>query len=499
MEPVETAATISRDVAAGRTTAAEQCERALAQIERLNGRLNAFVDVLADEARARAARIDAAIAAGAPAGPLAGVPVALKDNICTAAGRTTCGSRMLEDYRSPYDATVVRRLEEAGAVIVGKTNLDEFAMGSSSENSAFGPVRNPWDERRVAGGSSGGSAVAVATGMSAAALGSDTGGSVRQPAALTGVVGLKPTYGRVSRYGLVAYGSSLDQIGPLARAVEDAAIVLGVICGHDPADSTSVARPAEDFAAALDEAALKRRLDGLRIGVPQEYFGEGLDAEVRRAVEGAIDVYRGLGAQVRPVSLPHSPNCVAAYYVVATPECSSNLARFDGVHYGRRRPDAREVVELYAGSRADGFGPEVKRRIMLGTFALSSGYYEAYYARALKVRRLIRNDFEAAFEQADVLACPATPTPAFALGEKLDDPLQMYLADIYTLSVNLAGLPAISVPCGYSGGGLPIGLQLIGPLFGEAAVLQAARLFERETDWHTKRVAGESTSGKPLA
>ena len=449
--------------------------------------LRAFTDLTADHARRRAERVDADVADGKAIGPLAGVPIAVKDNICTSFGRTTCGSKMLEDYRSPYDATVIRRLEDAGAVIVGKTNLDEFGMGSSTENSAFEPTRNPWNAECVPGGSSGGSAVAVAAGLTPLALGSDTGGSIRQPASFCGVVGLKPSYGRVSRYGLVAYGSSLDQIGPFARNVTDAALMLGVISGKDPQDSTSVERPADDYVAQLSDGKLEERLATLRIGVPEEYFGEGLDPEVRAAIEGAIDVYRSLGAEIVEVSLPHSPYCIAVYYLIATAECSSNLARYDGVHYGRRAADSREIVDLYSSSRAEGFGAEVKRRVMLGTFALSAGYYDAYYNKALKARQLIRRDFERAFERADVLACPTTPTPAFRFGEKLDDPLQMYLADVYTIAANLAGIPAVSIPCGLSSGGLPISLQLLAPLFGETLLLQTARIYERETDWHTRR------------
>jgi aspartyl-tRNA(Asn)/glutamyl-tRNA(Gln) amidotransferase subunit A len=483
-----TATGIAQAVAAGNLKATQVCGRALQRIEAVDPRLKAFVELTADHARKRAEQIDADVAAGRPVGPLAGIPIAVKDNICTAFGRTTCGSRFLADYRSPYDATVIRRIESAGGVIIGKTNLDEFGMGSSTENSAWQPTRNPWRADRVPGGSSGGSAAAVAAGMTPLALGSDTGGSIRQPAAFCGVVGLKPTYGRVSRYGLVAYGSSLDQIGPIAGNVTDAALMLGVISGRDPQDSTSVDRPVDDYGAELSDAKLSEPLSGLRIGVPKEYFGEGLDDEVRAAVEAAIDVYRGLGVRVVEVSLPHSPYCVAVYYVIATAECSSNLARFDGVHYGRRAAGPREIVELYSASRAEGFGAEVKRRIMLGTFALSAGYYDAYYDKALRARQLIKQDFERAFEQADVLACPTTPTPAFRFGEKIDDPLQMYLADIYTIAANLAGVPGISIPCGFSSGGLPIGLQLLAPLFGETRLLQTARIYERETAWHDRRL-----------
>jgi len=483
-----TATGIAQAVAAGNLKATQVCGRALQRVEAVDASLKAFVELTAEHAQERAEQIDAGVAAGRPVGPLAGVPIGVKDNICTAFGRTTCGSRFLADYRSPYDATVIRRIESAGGVIIGKTNLDEFGMGSSTENSAVEPTRNPWHADRVPGGSSGGSAVAVAAGMTPVALGSDTGGSIRQPAAFCGVVGLKPTYGRVSRYGLVAYGSSLDQIGPLAGNVTDAVLMLGVISGKDPQDSTSVDRPVDEYVAGLSDAKLSERLSGLRLGVPKEYFGEGLDDEVRAAVEAAIDVYRGLGVSVVEVSLPHSPYCVGVYYLIATAECSSNLARYDGVHYGRRAAGPREIVELYSASRAEGFGAEVKRRIMLGTFALSAGYYDAYYDKALRARQLIKQDFERAFEQADVLACPTAPTPAFRFGEKMDDPLQMYLADIYTIAANLAGVPGISIPCGFSGGGLPIGLQLLGPLFGEARLLQTARIYERETAWNDQRL-----------
>jgi aspartyl-tRNA(Asn)/glutamyl-tRNA(Gln) amidotransferase subunit A len=485
MAPPTTAHEIAAAVRAGQCSAEEVCRATLARIADGDGELGAFLEVLTDDALAAARRVDANRAAGEPLGPLAGVPVAIKDNICTLSGHTTCASRILRDFRSPYDATAVARLLAAGAVCVGKTNLDEFAMGSSTENSAIRPTRNPWNRQCVPGGSSGGSTVAVAGRLVPAALGSDTGGSIRQPAALCGVVGLKPTYGRVSRYGLVAYGSSLDQIGPLTTCVTDAALLLSAIGGHDPHDSTSVREPVPDYAAALTDAALDG-LRPLRIGVPAEYFGAGLAPEVRAVVEAALELYRGLGATTVPVSLPHMPYAVAVYYVVATAEASSNLARYDGVHYGHRAGAPADLLDLYSASRAEGFGPEVKRRIMLGTFALSTGYYDAYYNKALQVRRLIQQDFATALQQVDVLACPATPTPAFRLGEKLDDPLQMYLADIYTISVNLAGLPALVVPCGFSPAGLPIGLQLIGPLFGETAVLQAGRLYERATDWHTR-------------
>ena len=489
MDAGDSAVAIAGAVARGERKAVEICDEALARIEQLDERYGAFLQVTAEHARQQALRIDAAVKHGQPVGPLAGVPIAVKDNLCTRFGKTTCASKILADFHAPYDATAIQLIERAGGVILGKTNLDEFAMGSSNENSAFKPVRNPWVPDCVPGGSSGGSTVAVATGMAALGVGSDTGGSIRQPASLCGVVGMKPTYGRVSRYGLVAYGSSLDQIGPLARSVEDAALLLGVIAGGDPLDATSVAQPVDDYVAALADAKLDAWREHLRIGVPKEYFGDGLDPQVRAAVEAALDVYKRMGAELVEVSMPNSPYCVAIYYLVATAEASSNLARYDGVHYGHRSASAKDIFELYSASRSEGFGPEVKRRIMLGTFALSSGYHDAYYTKALKARRLLKQDFDRAFEQCDVLACPASPSPAFRLGEKIDDPLQMYLADIYTIPANLAGVPGICVPAGFSDGGLPIGLQLMGPVFGETSLLQTARLFERETDWHTKRPA----------
>jgi aspartyl-tRNA(Asn)/glutamyl-tRNA(Gln) amidotransferase subunit A len=407
------------------------------------------------------------------------VPVALKDNIVTTFGATTCGSRVLEPFHSKYAAHVAARLEAAGAIIVGKTNLDEFAMGSSTEHSAFGPTLNPWDTARVAGGSSGGSVAAVAAGLVPIALGSDTGGSIRLPASFCGVTGLKPSYGRVSRYGLVAYGSSLDQIGPIARDVRDAALLLSVIAGHDDRDSTSADRAVPDYVTTLD-----RPLSGLRVGVSDEFFGPGLDQEVGQAVREAVALLEREGATTVPVELPHLKYAVAAYYLIATAEASSNLARFDGVHFGHRTAAPKDIIDLYASSRGEGFGPEVKRRIMLGTYALSSGYYDAYYLKASKVRTLIRRDFEAAFEQVDVLASPVAPATAFRVGELVDDPLAMYLADIYTIPANLAGNCAISIPCGVSKTGLPIGLQLAGPAFGEERLLAAAHQFQLRTDFH---------------
>ncbi|MFH1747075.1 MAG: Asp-tRNA(Asn)/Glu-tRNA(Gln) amidotransferase subunit GatA [Planctomycetota bacterium] len=474
-------------VKAGNCTATDICAAALARITRINPDLRAFLEVTAQEAQQQAQNVDVALADRQSPGELAGVPLAIKDNICTTFGHTTCASQSLQGYVSPYNATVIERISAAGGVIVGKTNLDEFAMGSSNENSSFFPTGNPWNPDHVPGGSSGGSAAAVASGMVPLALGSDTGGSIRQPAAFCGIVGLKPTYGRVSRYGLVAYGSSLEQIGPLARNVEDVALLLHVISGYDPHDSTCVDRPVPDYPAALSTEELAACAARLTIGVPREYFAAGLDDEVRAAVEEAIAVYRRLGARIIEVSLPHTPACIAVYYVVAMAECSSNLARFDGVHYGRRGSSPDNLLDLYCSSRDEGFGSEVKRHLMLGNYVLSSGYYDAYYLKALRVRRLIKQDFERAFTQADLLICPTTPTPAFRRGEKLGNPLQMYLADIYTVSANLAGIPGISIPCGLASSGLPIGLQLMGPVFSEQLLLQAARLYERETDWHTRR------------
>jgi aspartyl-tRNA(Asn)/glutamyl-tRNA(Gln) amidotransferase subunit A len=460
-------------LARGEVSAVALLDQCLAAVKARNGELNAFLHVDEAGARAQAEAIDQRRGRGEALGPLAGLPVALKDNLSTRGVPTTCASRILKGYLPPYDAHAVTRLRDAGAVIVGKTNLDEFAMGSSTENSAFGPTRNPIDPTRIPGGSSGGSACAVAAGMVPIALGSDTGGSVRQPAALCGVVGLKPSYGRVSRYGLVAFGSSLDVIGTLTRDVADAALMLGVIAGHDDRDSTSLPQAGEDYLSALQQP-----LEGLRVGVPREYFAAGLDAEVERAVRSALSAYERLGAKLVDVSLPTSPHGLAVYYLVATAEASGNLARYDGVHYGARVKGA-DLLELYEKSRGSGFGPEVKRRIMLGTHALSSGYRDAYYLKALKVRRLIKADYDAAFQSCDVIAGPTSPTTAFPIGERTDDPLAMYLADIYTIGANLAGLPAVSLPCGKSTAGLPIGLQLTAPVLQEARLLRAARMIER--------------------
>ncbi len=476
-----TLAELTARLAAGECSAVEITRACLDHIRRHDGALHAFLHVDEADALAQAAAADAARRAGVtPAEkPLLGLPVATKDNIAVRGQPLTCASRILEGFISPYDATVITRLRAAGAVVLGRLNLDEFAMGSSTENSAFGPTRNPWDLTRIPGGSSGGSAAAVAAGEVPAALGSDTGGSVRQPAAHCGVVGLKPTYGRVSRYGLVAYASSLDQIGCLTRTVRDAALLLGVLAGHDPRDATSVPEPVPDYLAALDAP-----LQGLRLGLPREYRIPGLHPEVAAAFEAAVATLRGLGAETVDISLPHTPQALAAYYIIAPAEASTNLARFDGIRYGLRVEGA-DPLEMYERTRGRGFGPEVKRRILMGTFVLSAGYYDAYYLRAQKVRTLIRRDFLRAFEQVDAILTPTTPGPAFRLGEKLDDPLQMYLEDIFTLSCNLAGLCGLSVPCGFTRSPrLPVGLQLLGRPFGEATLLRLAHAYEQATPWY---------------
>ena len=506
---------IARSIRDGDRSARETIDVCLGRIEKDDPALGAMISIDRDRAIERAEDVDRKRAAGEVLGPLAGVPVAIKDNICTTWGATTCGSKMLEAYHAIYDAHVVSRLEAADAVIVGKTNLDEFAMGSSTERGAIPrgsgetcgtglqpvedtgckPVphgfstergamqttRNPWDRERVPGGSSGGSAVAVASRMVPGALGSDTGGSVRQPASFCGVVGLKPSYGLVSRYGLVAHASSLDQIGPLATDVRDVALLLSVIAGHDPRDSTSVDAPVPDYAGSLD-----RPPEALRIGIAEEYFAEGLDSEVERCVRAAIDEMKSAGARLVPVRLPHLNYAISCYYLIATAEASSNLARFDGVHYGRRADRPSDVNDLYSRSRGTGFGAEVKRRIMLGTYALSAGYHDRYYLKALKVRTLIIRDFEAAFQQVDMIAAPVAPTTAFRIGEKIDDPLALYLGDVHTVPVNLFGGCAISVPCGFDAAGLPVGLQLIGPAMGEERLLRAAHSYQQRTDHHTK-------------
>jgi aspartyl-tRNA(Asn)/glutamyl-tRNA(Gln) amidotransferase subunit A len=495
MDPTrETAASLIASMEKGSVSAEEVTRAYLDRAQRLDPELNVFLHRDPDAALAKARDVDTRRKAGKPVGKLAGVPIAIKDVLCTKGIPTTCASRMLENFRPPYDATVITKLAEADAVIVGKANMDEFAMGSSTENSAFGPTRNPWDTNRIPGGSSGGSAAAVSADFAPISIGSDTGGSIRQPASHCGVVGLKPTYGRVSRYGLIAFASSLDQVGPFGRDVRDAALLLGSIAGRDPMDSTSVDTPVPDYAATLESAP-----SPLRIGVAREYFGEGLDAEVESAVREAIKIYEKAGATIKEVSLPHLKYGIAAYYLVATAECSSNLARYDGTIYGHRAADISPkypgeedlppMIRMMMASRAEGFGAEVKRRIMLGTFALSAGYADQYYNKALQVRRLIRNDFDAAFREVDVLLGPTSPTAAFKLGEKTSDPLSMYLSDIYTITTNLAGIPGLSLPCGFTKSGLPIGLQLLAAPFAEETLLRTARAFERETDWHTKRPA----------
>jgi aspartyl-tRNA(Asn)/glutamyl-tRNA(Gln) amidotransferase subunit A len=462
-------------------TSLELTESVLHRIQETEPHLNAFITITADLALAQARQADERLERG-EAHPLTGVPAAIKDIICTKGVRTTCGSHMLENYIPPYDATAIERLRRVGMVMVGKTNMDEFAMGSSGENSAFGPTHNPWDLERVPGGSSSGSAAAVAAQQCIYSLGSDTGGSIRQPAALCGVVGLKPTYGRVSRYGLVAFASSLDQIGPITKDVRDAALVLGVIAGHDPLDSTSAPVAVPDYTAALVPD-----LKGVRVGVPKEYLGEGLDKGSREAVMAAIGVLQELGAEIDwEVSLPTTPYALACYYIIAPSEASANLARYDGVKYGFSYTEGASMWENMEKTRQYGFGMEVKRRIMLGAYALSAGYYDAYYLKALRVRTLICREFEAAFQSHDVLVTPVSPTPAFRLGEKVHDPLQMYLSDIFTIPINIAGLPAISVPCGFSQG-LPVGLQIIGRPFEEATVLRVAYAYEQATPWHNRR------------
>jgi aspartyl-tRNA(Asn)/glutamyl-tRNA(Gln) amidotransferase subunit A len=459
----------------------------LNRIAAIDGSINAFLKVDREGALRTAAEIDERRKAGRPIGALAGLPVAVKDVLCTADHPTTCASKMLEHFRPPYDADTVRRLREADAVIVGKTNMDEFAMGGSNENSAFGPVKNPWDLARAPGGSSGGSAACVAADMAPVAIGSDTGGSIRQPAGLCGITGLKPTYGRVSRRGLVAFASSLDQIGPMARSAADCALVLEAIAGHDPGDSTSLAAEVPHYGDLLEQP-----LTGLRIGRVAEHYAEGLDPEVRKGVDEAFAVFEAAGATIHDVELPHAKYGVPTYYLIAPCEASSNLARYDGAHYGHRCDKLRggfdsPLVEMYCRSRGEGFGPEVKRRIMLGTYALSAGYYDAYYAKALKVRRLIRQDYLDAFAKVDLIGGPVSATPAFKLGEKTGDPLAMYLVDLYTVATNLAGVGGISFPCGFTKGGLPIGFQLQGPALAEPLLLRAADRFQRLTDWHTRR------------
>jgi aspartyl-tRNA(Asn)/glutamyl-tRNA(Gln) amidotransferase subunit A len=501
---------LRKSLAAGELTSVELTQACLDRIAACDQSIGAFLRVDGERALEQAKSVDKRRAAGETLGPLAGIPVAVKDVLCDSEAITTCASRMLAEFRPPYDSTVVARLKQADAVLLGRTNMDEFAMGGSTENSAFQPTRNPWDTTRTPGGSSGGSAAAVAARFAPLAIGTDTGGSIRQPAGLCGIVGMKPTYGRVSRYGLVAFASSLDQVGPFATTTEDAALLLEAVAGHDPRDSTSINRPTPAYTESINKP-----LAGLKLGIVPEHFGAGLDPEVAAAVQGAIEVYKSLGAEVKEVALAHGKYGVAAYYVIAPSEASSNLARYDGVHYGFRADQSSALADLaaerqalvaagnaaaadnidsplvrmYRSTREAGFGPEVKRRIMLGAYALSAGYYDAYYLKALKVRRLIRRDFDEAFKQVDLIVGPVTAGPAFKLGEMVDDPLAMYLVDLYTVSANLAGIPAISVPCGMTKAGLPIGLQLQGPPLEEERLLRGARMFEAATDWHTKQPA----------
>ena len=475
-----TARQIAEGVRTKAFSAREVTDAALAQAHALDPKIKAFMTILDDRAQAAAKAVDTAVAACKPL-KLAGVPVALKDNLCVEGTRTTCSSKILDTYIPPFTGTAVQRILDEGGIPIGKTNLDEFAMGSSTENSAYFTTRNPWDLERVPGGSSGGSAAAVAARIAPLSLGSDTGGSIRQPAALCGITGFKPTYGRVSRYGLIAFASSLDQIGPFARNAADAALITAVMAGKDDRDATSANKPVE---AELFDLKAPESLKGVRIGIPREYFIPGTDAAVDQAIRAAIDTYRSLGAEIVDVSLPNTEHAVAVYYIVATAEASSNLARFDGVHYGHRTLEKTGLVDLYSKSRAEGFGPEVKRRIMLGTYALSSGYYDAYYLKAQKVRSLIRNDFVEAFKKCDAIVSPTSPTPAFKIGEKSADPLSMYLSDIFTISANLAAVPGISIPCGQTAAGLPIGMQLMGEIFDEVRLLKIAAAFQAATKFH---------------
>jgi aspartyl-tRNA(Asn)/glutamyl-tRNA(Gln) amidotransferase subunit A len=470
-----TIAGLRRDLTAGKTTPKEIVQDLLARIDRVDSKVQGYLRVDREAALKDAESADLSK-------PLGGIPIAIKDNINALGEGCTCSSKILQGYKSPYDATVIRKLRDAGAILVGRTNMDEFAMGSSTEHSAYQKTRNPWNLDCIPGGSSGGSAAVVAADEAIAALGSDTGGSIRQPAALCGCVGLKPTYGRVSRYGLVAFASSLDQIGPLTKTVEDAALLLNVLSGLDPMENTSRPVAVPDYTATLNQS-----IKGLRIGIPKEYFAEGMDPEVEATIRKSIDWYASQGAEIIPVSLPHTSSAIAVYYIIATAEASANLARFDGVRYGHRSSDAKDPLSVYKNSRAEGFGPEVKRRIILGTYVLSSGYYDAYYNRAQKVRQLLRRDFEQAFEKCDVILTPTSPGPAFKFGEKTNDPLQMYLADIYTIAVNLAGVCGISIPCGFTSSKLPIGLQLIGPHFGEETLLRTAHAYETSHEWAQQR------------
>jgi len=475
-------AEIATAVRGGQVRAREVFECYLDRIAKHDGTLGCYLRVDADGARRRGDGVDAALASGATVGPLAGVPIGIKDIFCTEGIETTCASKILKGFIPPYESTVTARLSAAGAIGLGKLNMDEFAMGSSNENSAFGPVRNPWDPARVPGGSSGGSAAAVAAGLCAASLGTDTGGSIRQPAALCGVTGVKATYGRVSRWGVIAFASSLDHPGPFGRTIRDAAWMLSAIAGYDPNDSTSIAAPVGNYVQACAGG-----VSGLRVGVPEEYFSVGLEPEIESAVRAAVETIRQAGATVVPVSLPHTRYAVAAYYLISTAEAASNLARYDGIRYGHRATNVGSLEELYARTRGEGFGSEPKRRIMLGTYVLRSGYYDAYYGKAQRVRRLITNDFQAAFADCDVIATPTSPISAFKIGEKISDPLALYLADVYTVGPSLAGLPALSQPCGFSSAGLPIGWQLIAPPLGEETLFRVGGAYEAATSWHQRR------------
>ncbi len=474
VEKPKTLDELRSELTAGRVKAADLAGNYYARIEKMNPHLNVYLSLSRERALAQAARIDALAAKGDPLPPLAGIPVGIKDVLVMQGAPATAGSKILEGYHPPYDATAVTKLETAGAVLLGKLNCDEFAMGSSNENSAYGPVRNPVDPERVPGGSSGGSAAAVAANLAVASLGTDTGGSIRQPASFCGVVGVMPTYGRVSRFGLIAFASSLDRIGPFAANVRDAATLLNVIAGHDPHDATSSPAPVEDYAAESDKPAA-----GLRVGVPKEYFAEGLDPEVRAAIEKGIDVLKAAGCVIKPISLPHTKYAIPTYYLVATAEASANLARFDGVRYGYRSPHSATLSDMYSHSRDEGFGAEVKRRILLGTYALSAGYYDAYYLKALQVRRILAEEFLRAFAEVDAIVTPTSPVPAFKLGEKADDPLSMYLADIYTVTASLAGICGVTVPCGATSAGLPVGMQVLAGHFHESTAFRVARAVER--------------------
>jgi len=480
----KTLAELSQALQSKTLSSVELTEHYLKRIDQLDPALNSFITVTPELALEQARAADARIARG-EAGPLTGIPLAHKDLFCTQGVRTSCGSKMLDNFIAPYESTVTQRFVDAGAVTLGKTNMDEFAMGSSNESSFYGPVRNPWNTDHVPGGSSGGSAAAVAARLCAAATGTDTGGSIRQPAGFTALTGLKPTYGRVSRWGMIAYASSLDQGGPMARTAEDCALMLQVMAGFDDKDSTSVDEPIADYTKDLNAS-----LQGLRVGLPKEYFAQGLDAGTAAAIEKAVSELKALGANIQEISLPNAELAIPAYYVIAPAEASSNLSRFDGVRFGYRCENPADLTDLYKRSRAEGFGAEVKRRIMVGAYALSAGYYDAYYLKAQKIRRLIKDDFMAAFEQVDVILCPTSPTPAFRIGEKINDPVSLYLTDIYTITANLAGVPGIALPAGFATDGLPIGMQLLGPYFSEARLLNIAHRYQQVTDWHTRAPAG---------